>query len=250
MALLAIGVGYYAKGRDSTHMEGLDYMNYIGYFTLEAIIFVVIIGIFGWVIDYLKSHNKGSLGVTLIVVALALIITPLMYAQILYLGRAFSSNADAADIQIDTAASGDFQINSAQVESYNKLNSGFPYEGLRVPHFKDRYRLIFEVNCTNFTVGESTNVQLYNSTTATLEGFNIRRESVTGVLSPETQPGSFTTSGPKTLIFNNVPQNLDSNDEQILYFNLTLKSSAGALLASWIVHTDPSLSYWTLDTAV
>jgi len=240
-------VAYYVRGRGKTHIAGIDFSHYSGWLLAIAGIFVFGLVLFVAVYRSIKTDSKKWV-LRVAIIPLFIGCLYMSFAAFMLI-RGWNFNSDAADIQIDTAASGDFQINSAQVEDYARKDST-THKWTRIIRLDDRYRVVFEINCTNFTTPTANATQLYNDTTATLRGYNVQRNSVTGVYAPNVQPGDFTTSGAKTIVFDDVPQQADSPENLITYFNLTLLDSSGSLLASWIIHTDPSLSYWTLDDQV
>lgn len=239
-------VAYYEKGNESTHTRDIDFSNYLSYLAIPAIVVGLAILIAIPVYKGAKAKKKGAATVFL---AFAIIGCLAVSFYLVFTLRCWADNSKVADIEVVTAADGDFQVNSVQLESYHMKDGGNIYKYARILFYEDKYKFVFELNCTNFTVDQST-VQLYNDTTITLQGFNIDRSAVTGLYAPTTQSGDFDLAGANLVVFENVERQDNNPADQISYYNLTLLDSDGVLLASWIVHPNIELNKWTIDTAI
>lgn len=251
-------IALYVGGSGNTHARGMDFSNYTSwvsfFFGMGVAIFIsgylVYIGtkgkehekryIQGKMVKTKTVKSKGLAGIVIVILAIPFIVWSVMgFTTVL---RAWIFNADTADIPITTANSGDFQMQSGSVEDYADKNML-----LLLVTLEDRYEMVFRINCTsNF----SADGQIYNDTTATLKGYNLRDEAVSGTYAPIEQPGDFTeSSGVIIVVFEDVPQQVNNPQKAIAYFNLSLyDSNNGVIVASWIVITDPRLSEWELDT--
>lgn len=239
------GAIYYGMGRGSSHMEGIDYSDYMSWWILG---FLSILSAFAGALLLRIYVWKGKAGTIFVIIMTIILMFPV--AQVFSALRAFANDGSAEDIAISTATSGDFQLNDAKVESYTNLDEGgfwtFPF---RIMTFDENYGMVFDINATqNFTV--------YNSTVATLTGYNIDGVATASAYAPVTQPGDFTTSsGAISVKFVDVPQNMDSPAKVTVFYNLSLYDDIDAdgvddLLASWIIHTSPLIKDWSIDITV
>jgi len=244
-ALLALQ----AKGNDATHTKDIDFSKYMSYLALPAAVagLALLIGI--PVYRGAKAKKKGASTVFLAAAIIGCLVVS-FYA--VFTLRCWIDNSKTADIEVDGTyyASGDFQINSAQLESYHTKDTGRSYDYGRILFFEDKYLFSIEINCTNFTDDQRDDVLYYNDTTITLQGFNIQRDAVTGLYAPKTQSGDFGTDGSVVVVFENIDRQDNNPTDQMMYYNITLLNSDDELLASWIIHPNIELNRWTLDTAI
>jgi hypothetical protein len=243
------GFTSYIMGRGKTHMNGLDFSNY-NYWLLffsAVMLFGLLLFLALWKVAKPIGKPKKIVYKPFYYIGIALFFFGVVWCSTAFISvlRGWNENAQTADIAISDGTSGDFLITDANVESNRDLDNTV-YKWTRFISFDDRYSIQVDINCTNF----ANNTQLYNSTTATLQGYNILGNSVTSSIAPKTQPGSFTEAdGAITVIFDGIPRQADSPNKAIVRFNLTLLDSNGVLLASWSISTDPRLGEWSLAGA-
>lgn len=236
---------YYVMGLDKSHMRGIDFSSYsiwlmffagIGLFGLA-----LFMGIYATVKPVKRGRYAGSVKYkSFYLAAIAIFFIGTMWCAVALVTalRGWNDSSVSADIAIVDGTDGDFTILSANVESYHDKDDSV-FKWTRFIAYDDKYQIVTSIN---------SSVD-HNDTTVTLRGYNIAKESVTGALSPVTQPGDY-EGEPKTVVFSDVPRNQDSPDNAIVYFNLSVLDEDGDLLASWIIHTDPRLGEWTLDTTI
>lgn len=251
LILAVVGfMAYYVMGLDKSHMSGIDFGNYSMWLLFFAAIAIFGLVLFVGIYSTLKPVKRGRYAGKIkykafYFVAIAVFFIGTMWCAIALVTalRGWNDSSVSANIAIVEGTSGDFDILSADVSSYHdKDDSVFTWT--RFIAYDDKYQIVTSLNCTNLAA-------LYNDTTMTIQGFNIKKISVTGAIAPEVQPGDFEIDAdPKTVVFNSIPRQQDSPDRAIVYFNISLYDEDSALLSSWIVHTDPRLGEWTLDTTV
>ena len=238
--------GAYILGSESTHTRGIDFGEYANWLAVPTFVGVLSLAI---AIPVYKGATEGKrtyAGIFLVLAIIGIVVI-MSYAVLMF--RCWNDNSKVGDITINTAADGDFQINSAYIESYHVKDEGKVWDFARALVYEDKYRFSVDINCTNFTDASGTAL-LYNTTTATLQGYNFERTTVTPLMSPETQPGDFGFAASNVIIFSGVDRQDANPADQVIYYNLSLHNSAGALLATWIIHTNIELNAWTLDAAV
>ena len=241
------------RGEGRTHTAGIDFSNYtmwwIGLGAFPVIVGTAAAGI--GLSAAMKKYKPMRSGQKWAFVGLFIAVGfGIFYATATGTGvvRAYLDNSKTAQIEIVTSDSGDFTMLGASVESYHETEEGL-YRWTRIIAFDDRYRVAVDINCTNFTDADGNSTQLYNSTTALIQGYNVARETVTGRIAPEVQPGDFTTdTGSVTLVFSNIPRQISSPFKQVAYLNVSLLDEDGILLSSWIIHTHPDLEKWVVKT--
>lgn len=241
----AIGafIGLYAKGEEATHVAGIDFSEYMMYLAIPAIVAILALLI---AIPIYKGAKRKQKKPALIFLVLAIIGMFVVLWYGIFAVRCWTDNAKSADIAIDDQnyASGDFQINDAKIEAYHGKEEGGLWKYTRILRFDDKYRFVFEINATDFDPE-------YEDITATLQGFSIKREAVTGKYAPVAQPNDFEADGgPKVVVFEDVNRQ-DSNPQDLIsYYNLSLWNDDGEIVASFIVHTNIELNKWTLDNEI
>lgn len=237
--LFAVPLAIYADGKDSTHTRDIDFSVYMSYLAIPTIVIAVTLGVSGPVYMSAKKGNTGGAKWMIGIAAVAALVISIWFVQV---GRSWMDNAKTAEIEVVQGTSGDFEIQSAQLEDYRTLDRGPLYDTLRILTRESKYKMAFDLKTLETD-------PMYNGTVATLQGYNIERDPVTGLLAPKTQPGDLRSDEQELLVFEGVERQDASPDDLIIFYNLTLwDDDQENILGSWIVHTDPQFNEWALDT--